>query len=124
KKNAAYEPKNAVKHGGGHIMLWGCFSAKGTGHIHRIEGTMDGAIYRQILGEYLLPLARTLRMDHGCVFQNDNDPKHTAKATVIQEEAHEGPGVASQSPDLNPIENLWKDGAEGLSCQTSALKPS
>ncbi len=28
-------------------MLWGCFSAKGTGQLHRIKGTMDGAMYRQ-----------------------------------------------------------------------------
>ncbi len=36
-----------VKHGGGNIMLWGCFSAKGKGQLHRIKGTMDGAMYRQ-----------------------------------------------------------------------------
>ncbi len=43
-------PKNTiptVKHGGGNIMLWGCFSAKGTGQLHRIKGTMNGAMYRQ-----------------------------------------------------------------------------
>src|SRR4029434_4324323 len=34
-KNAEYVP--TVKHGGVNIMLWGCFSAKGTGD-HRIEG--------------------------------------------------------------------------------------
>ncbi len=28
-------------------MLWGCFSAKGTGQLHHIKGTMDGAMYRQ-----------------------------------------------------------------------------
>ncbi|KAJ7320069.1 hypothetical protein JRQ81_019580, partial [Phrynocephalus forsythii] len=58
KKNDAYEPKNTIpiiKHGGGHIMLWACFSAKGTGHLHRIKGMMDGAMYRQILAERLLP---------------------------------------------------------------------
>ncbi len=28
-------------------MLWGCFSAKGTGQLHRIKGTMDMDMYRQ-----------------------------------------------------------------------------
>ncbi len=53
RRNAAYDPKNpipTVKHGGGNIMLWGCFSAKGTGQLHRIKGTMDGAMYRQVQG--------------------------------------------------------------------------
>ncbi len=50
RRNAAYDPKNTIptiKHGGGNIMLWGCFSAKGTGQLHRIKGTMDRAMYRQ-----------------------------------------------------------------------------
>ncbi len=29
------------------VMLWGCFNAKGTGQLHSIKGTMDGAMYRQ-----------------------------------------------------------------------------
>src|SRR4029434_3728714 len=37
------------------IMLWGCFSAKGTGRLHCIEGTMDGAMYHGILGLNLIP---------------------------------------------------------------------
>ncbi|KAK3574267.1 hypothetical protein QTP86_004392 [Hemibagrus guttatus] len=44
RRNAAYDPKNTiptVKHGDGYIMLWGCFSAKGTGQQHRIKGMMD-----------------------------------------------------------------------------------
>ncbi len=50
RRNAAYDPKNTiptVKHGGGKIMLWGCFSSKGTEQLHRIKGTMDGAMYQQ-----------------------------------------------------------------------------
>ncbi len=52
KRNVAYNPKNTIptlKHGGGN-MLWGCFSAKGPGQLHRIKGTMDGAMYHQSQG--------------------------------------------------------------------------
>lgn len=37
-----------VKHGGGNIILYGCFSAKGTGRLHRIEGRMDGASHTKV----------------------------------------------------------------------------
>ncbi len=49
RRNAVYDPKNTIpiiKHGGGN-MLWGCFSAKGTGQLHCIKGTMDGVMYCQ-----------------------------------------------------------------------------
>ena len=35
-----------VKHGGGSIMLGGCFSVAGTGRLVRIKGKMNGAKYR------------------------------------------------------------------------------
>ncbi len=50
RRNAAYDPKNTiptVKHVGGNIMLWGSFFVKGTEQLHRIKGTMDGAMYHQ-----------------------------------------------------------------------------
>ena len=61
KRNVEYNPKNTiptVKHGGGNLMLWGCFSAKGTGRLHRIEGRMNGAMHREILADNLLPSVR------------------------------------------------------------------
>uniref|UniRef100_A0A8C6SKD7 Uncharacterized protein n=1 Tax=Neogobius melanostomus TaxID=47308 RepID=A0A8C6SKD7_9GOBI len=44
-----------VKPGGGNIRLWGCFSAKGPGRLIRVKGRMNGAMYREILSENLLP---------------------------------------------------------------------
>ena len=40
-----------VKHGGGNIMLWGCFSAKGPGRLYCVKERMNGAMYREILSE-------------------------------------------------------------------------
>ncbi|KAK3564429.1 hypothetical protein QTP86_020366 [Hemibagrus guttatus] len=45
RKNAELHPKNTiptVKHGGGNIMLWGCFSAKGPGRLIRVKERMNG----------------------------------------------------------------------------------
>ncbi|CDQ86789.1 unnamed protein product [Oncorhynchus mykiss] len=51
-----------VKHGGGRIMLWGCFSAAGTGRLVRIKGKMNGAKYREIPDEILSTLEQDLRL--------------------------------------------------------------
>ena len=86
RENAELQPKNTiptVKHGGGNIMLWGCFSAKGTGRLICLHERMNGAMYREILSANLLPSARALKMKRGWVFQHDNDPKQTVRATRI-----------------------------------------
>jgi hypothetical protein len=52
-----------VKHGGGIIMLCGCFSVAVTGRLIRIKGNMNREKYREILDDNLLskPAHRTSR---------------------------------------------------------------
>jgi hypothetical protein len=112
KKNTELDPKNlkaTVKHGGGSVMVWGCMSAAGVGKLHFIEGIMDHKKYIEILKKNLAASAEQLGLTGNFIFQQDNDPKHTAKNTKmwLLYNTPKQLNTPPQSADLNPIENLW-----------------
>ncbi|CAK9834264.1 Transposable element Tcb1 transposase [Anthophora retusa] len=63
-------------------MVWACFSRSGPGPICRINGIMDRFQYKDILKNTMLPFARN-NMSDDFIFQNDNDPKHTARCIYL-----------------------------------------
>lgn len=94
------------------INVWGGFTWNGVSNLHRIRGIMDKHMYRQILIHQAMPSANRLFSDgQPWIFQQDNDPKHTS-GVAMRYLANKGVEVlewVGQSPDLNPIENLWSD---------------
>ncbi|EDW25687.1 GL18369 [Drosophila persimilis] len=67
-----------VKHGGGSVMVWGAMASPGVGHLVFVEGNMDRFQYKKILEENLETSVDTLSLGSSWIFQQDNDPKHTA----------------------------------------------
>ncbi len=98
----------AVKHGGGSIIQWGCFSAAGTGEVIREDGKLNAAKYRDIHNENLV---QNLRLGWKFTFQHDNHPPYTAKTMQewLRDDSMNVLEWPSHSWDLEPIRHLWRN---------------
>ncbi|KMQ88467.1 tc1-like transposase protein [Lasius niger] len=112
KPNTELQQKNlqpTVKHGGGNVMIWGCMAYNGVGNIAFIDNIVNAEKYIKVLRNNLSKSAIKLDINETYYFQQDNDPKHTARKTK-QWLLYNVPRqliTPPQSPDINPIENLW-----------------
>ena len=98
------------KHGGGSLIMWGCMHWEGTGYISQIIGGLDAKLYIEILKDCVPKTQQYYGIrPRDMIFQQDNDPKHTAKITkeFFERQGYELLFSPANSPDLNPIEHLW-----------------
>lgn len=92
------------------MHVWAGISLRGPTKICVFEGNMDAALYVKIIETTLLPfLAQKFPLGHR--FMQDNDPKHTSGLATSFFEANNVNWwkTAPESPDLNPLENLWHE---------------
>jgi hypothetical protein len=95
------------------VPAWGCFSARGPGYMAMFDGSLDAAGLRDLLRDYLLPTAQEHFPAGGQWWLlHDNDPGRHKSSVVLTWLHNHGVSVLDfppYSPDLNPIENMWRE---------------
>ena len=100
-----HRPKHPTK-----VHVWAGITKKGQTGVCIFDGIMKKELYTKILGKTLVPFLQKTSPD-GHKFMQDNDPKHVSGHTQYWMERNNINWwrTRPESPDLNPIENLWHE---------------
>ena len=98
-------PKHPTK-----VHVWAGISLRGPTKICIFDGIMDAPLFVDILDSTLVPFIAE-KYGRGHRLMQDNDPKH---ASLYARSFYDRKGInwwktPAESPDLNPIENLWDE---------------
>jgi len=102
--------RNKRQCGGGSVMAWAALISDGTILIKRLVGRINSEIYIDFLSEHIKPMLDQKFGSEHYVFQQDNASIHVSNYSMAWLRANfsnvlEWP---ARSPDLNPVENVWK----------------
>jgi len=99
------KPKHPVK-----VYVWAGISKRGKTNIFIFDGRLDSIGYQHILYTALVPFINR-KYSNSHRFMQDSDPKHTSRSTrawMLNREINHWP-TPPESPDMNPIENIWAE---------------
>ena len=95
----------SVNHGGGGVMVWGCFAGDTVCDLFRIECTLSQHGYHSILQQYAIPSdLRLVRLSF--VFQQDNNPTHLVWDELACRVKEKLPTSAQHMWEL--LQDCWK----------------
>lgn len=102
--------------GGGGIMVFGLITYTGILKIWRVNGRQTGDHYLALLRDDVLPYLDSVFGGKNYVFQQDGARIHTCKKVLkfLKDENVEILPWPARSPDLSPIENIWKAMADDV----------
>ena len=93
------------------FLVWGGISKHGATPLLIFNGIMDSIFYQEyILRQQFLPFANLIYPGCHRLYQY-NDPKHTSKSTqkFMEQKGINWWRSPAESPDINPIENVWHE---------------